>query len=105
MKEVIYRVHCSCGDTYIGETGRTLDVRLKEHKWAVRLDYTNNDIAVHANKTMHDIFWDSAEVLEQESNWLKRRLEEALYIRDEDTTMNLDQGFQLNPIWSALTIT
>ena len=49
------------------------------------------------NHARHHI-WDSADVLEQESNWLKRRLKEALYIRDEDTTMNLDQGFQLNPI-------
>ena len=30
MKGVAYKVDCSCGSTYIGETGRTLDVRLKE---------------------------------------------------------------------------
>ena len=29
---VIYRITClSCGDTYIGETGRPLCVRIKEH--------------------------------------------------------------------------
>jgi hypothetical protein len=37
--------------------------RLKEHKRAC--SRSNNGIAVHANKTLHDIRWDSAEVLEQ----------------------------------------
>ena len=63
------------------------------------MDHTNNGIAVHANRTMHDIRWDSAEILGQKSNWLKRKLKEALYITGEDSTMN---GF---PIWSALSIT
>ena len=42
---------------------------------------------------------DSAEVLDQESNWMKRRLKEALHIRAASDTMNLDTGLQLNPIW------
>lgn len=64
VKGVIYRVHCSCGYTYVGETSRTLEIRLKEHKRTVRTDQSNNGIAVHANKTWHSILWDSAEVLD-----------------------------------------
>lgn len=69
------------------------------------MDHANNGIAVHANKTLHDIIWDSAEVLEQENNWMKRRLKEALRIRAAKETMNLDTGLQLNPTWSTLNIT
>ena len=105
IKGVIYIVKCSCGDTYVGETGRTLDVRLKKHKRAVKMDNQNNGIAVHANKTLHDIQWDSAEVLERKSNLYKRKFKEALHIKDENLPMNLDQGFQINPIWSTLQIT
>ena len=105
IKGVIYRVQCSCGDTYIGETGRTMDVRLKEHKRAVKTNNQNNGIAVHANKTRDDIQWDSVEVLERESNLYKRKFKEALHIKDENSLMNLDQGFQINPIWSTLQIT
>jgi hypothetical protein len=36
------------------------------------MEQSNNGIAVHANETLHDIRWDSAEVLEQETNWTKR---------------------------------
>ena len=58
-------------------------------------------IAAHANKTLHDSLWDSAEVLEQETNWLKRRFKEVLRIHAIEDTMNLDLGLQLNPIWST----
>ena len=44
VKGVVYKVDCSCGSTYVGETGRTLEVRMKEHKRAVRMDQANNGI-------------------------------------------------------------
>ena len=102
VKGVVYKIDCSCGDTYIGETGRTLKVRLKEHKRAVCTQLSTNGIAVHVNQTGHDIEWNSAQVLERESKWWKRRYKEALRIQAESTTMNLDQGLQLNSIWSTL---
>ena len=41
--------------TYVGETGRTLELRLKEHQRAVKSRQTSNGIAVHANSTQHSI--------------------------------------------------
>ena len=102
---VVYKVNCSCGNTYIGETGRTLDVRLKEHRRAVKMNNKSNGIAVHTNSTSHDIDWDSVEVIDQEQNWIKRKIKEALHIRSVNAPMNLDQGYQLNSIWSALPVT
>ena len=98
VKDVVYKVDCSCGSTYIREMGRTLDVRMKEHKRAVRTHQSTNGIAVHVDTTGHDIQWDSAQVLEREPMWWKRRYKEALRIKAENSTMNLDQGLQLNSI-------
>ena len=33
----VYKINCSCGDCYIGETGRTFKIRFKEHGADIRL--------------------------------------------------------------------
>ena len=33
----MYKIKCLCDDYYIGETGRTTNTRVKEHKAACRL--------------------------------------------------------------------
>ena len=73
----------------VGETGRTVEVRLKKHK---RMDWAKNGIAANTNKTLHDILWHCAEFVEQETNWLKRIFKVALRIQAEDNTVNLDLG-------------
>ena len=58
----VYKIKCcDCQATYIGETGRNLNVRLTEHKRATRNGDINNHIAEHHLKTNHRIDWDSAE--------------------------------------------
>ena len=64
MKGVVYKIDCSCGQSYIGETCRTLSARVKEHRKAVEKDDINNGISVNANSTWHDIDWGSAQVIE-----------------------------------------
>ena len=49
--------------SYIGETGRNLDTRLTEHKWATRNGDANNHIAVHHQLTNHNNDWDICSVL------------------------------------------
>ena len=90
QKGVVYRVNCNtCNQTYIGETGRTLKVRLKEHHRAVNVSDINNGIAVHANEHDHPVDWSSGKILHKETNFIKRKVVEALHI---------------NPTWQTLTI-
>ena len=45
----IYKLSCLCGDSYIGETGRTTNTKLKEHKAACRLaNFQKSAVAKHA---------------------------------------------------------
>ena len=51
---VIYEVPCKdCQCVYIGETGRTMEKRLSEHKNAVMKNDTKNGIAVHSWTKQH----------------------------------------------------
>ena len=60
---VVYEVPChDCSKTYIGETGRSLQERLKEHRYAVKTANMNNGIAAHAWNHQHQADWDSARV-------------------------------------------
>ena len=73
-KNPTLKIPCSsCPAVYTGETGRTLKVRMAEHKRAVRMGDVNNGLAVHSLKTGHPIEWRQARVVEREENWYRRR--------------------------------
>ena len=100
---VVYEVPCAeCNHVYIGETGRCLQKRIKEHKYAVKTHDTKNGLAVLAWKNDHRVNWDAAEVRAFEEHYTKRKVLEALMIRKQKHTSNLDCGLQLNPIWKPL---
>ena len=61
-QEAVYKSKCcDCQATYIGETGRNLDIGLTEHKGATRNGDINNHIAEHHLKTNQRIDWDTSE--------------------------------------------
>ena len=80
---VVYEVPCSeCNMKYIGETGRSLQERLKEHKYAVKTANMNNGIAAHAWNHQHRVDWDSARAKTFEQHLWKRKVLEAICIRE-----------------------
>ena len=61
---VIYKIRCECGHFYIGETGRTLNTRLKEHKAACRLGaFERSAVAEHTWQPGHAIDWENVEIM------------------------------------------
>ena len=65
--------------SYIGETGRNLNTRLTEHKWATRNGDVNNHTAVHHQLTNHNIHWDTAQCLTFSTNYFQRLTLESWY--------------------------
>ena len=60
---VVYEIPCKdCPEVYVGETKRTLKVRLSEHRQAVKRGDPKNGIAVHVQKTNHCINWEGTTV-------------------------------------------
>jgi len=51
---VVYQVKCNaCPTQYIGETGNTLEKRIRDHKYAIRTCNDNNAIFKHLSETGH----------------------------------------------------
>ena len=75
---LVYRIPCKdCNWSYVGETSRSLQDRLKEHKRAVRNFSTSSEIANHVLDNDHRIDWDNAGILDRESCHFKRLFKEA----------------------------
>ena len=103
-KGVIYKVPCrDCEASFIGETGRSLQKRITEHKYAVKTNNRKNGIAVHAWDMEHRPDWDATEILEMEPHYWKRRILEAIWIQKTPQTCNLDCGLILNEAWTTHT--
>ena len=96
----IYNITCDDDTlhTYIGETKRPLSVRFKEH---CKLDKPTG-VGDHCNATGHSVSMDNLRVLDREQDWLKRKVKEAIHIKQRAPSMNRDQGYQLPPIYSQI---
>ena len=85
----VYKIKCSdCHASYIGETGRNLNMRLTEHKRATKNGDANDHIAVHHLLTNRNIDWDSAQCLIYSTNYFQRLTLESWYTNLEQTPLN-----------------
>ena len=86
----VYYIPCSnCDSRYIGETGRSLEIRLEEHKRACRLGLPNSMAARHSLELDHRINWTDSSIIYKNQDISKRRLVEGALI-------NLTKTFEGN---------
>ena len=86
---------------YIGETGRNLSLRLKEHKTnCEKAELEKSAVAKHSWTNDHRIQWNEASILATESHKFSRKMRESIEIEKHCT---IDQeGKPLNSTWRAL---
>ena len=110
---LIYKIACTqCPATYIGQTGRQLQTRIKEHAKCTQKAPKNSTeimslerdsaIALHAISEGHVIDFKNPKILKQGFKSYKQRLvAEALFINAEPTCVNRSDGTELPSIWQA----
>ena len=101
QKPGVYRIPCECGLVYIGETGRNLSKRLKEHKTnCEKAELDKSTVAKHAWTYDHLKKWDEANILAIDSHRFSRKMRESIEIEKQNT---IDQeGKPLDSTWHAL---
>ena len=74
---VVYKIPCECGKVYIGETGRAMQERIKEHDRDVRLARTQTSaVSEQANEMGHLPIWKEVKFIDRDPNWYTRRVKE-----------------------------
>ena len=77
----VYKIPCKqCPKFYIGETGRNLPTRIKEHKYAVSIRSPLNALALHSCSTGHVVDFDSARLVYACNSIHQRRIMESALI-------------------------
>ena len=80
-------------DDVCGQTGRTLQIRKKEHIRALtNSDAMTSALAEHAMDTIHKIAWEDTEVLASNPHPHQRCAIEAWHIRSQPLPMNREAG-------------
>ena len=81
----MYEVSCKdCSGQYVGETLRTMAVRLQEHTRHTRNGRTDlSAVAEHTVVERYEIDWTTAKVIDTASNNRTRKVKQALQIRHQ----------------------
>lgn len=86
---VVYRIPCStpeCNWSYVGESGRTVEERVKEHGKAIReIDVDRSEVAKHVHESDHTVEVSQVEVVDIEPQWKKRIVKEAIWTKHFDS--------------------
>ncbi|XP_050549511.1 uncharacterized protein LOC126910672 [Spodoptera frugiperda] len=105
QKPGIYKINCSCGMYYIGQTRRTIAKRFKEHKAALKnKEIEKTAVAEHVldSGPGHSIE-DRVEVISNDPCDRSRRIREAIEIRKRKPfTFNRVGGLKLSGKWDQV---
>ena len=97
---IIYHYKCpqiNCPSAYIGESGRSLGERVKEHFKAP------SPIHLHSTTIGHPMDPEQFSIVHKEVNSQSRTIKEAMLIWVQDPTLNRNLGkYQLPHIWDHL---
>ena len=87
---VVYKLDCdNCDASYVGQTGRQLGTRVKEHKANIKLDSTRHSvISEHITEFDHCFRWNDVKILDNEHNFYKRLTSEVIHIKEQKNGIN-----------------
>ena len=81
---VIYKIPCECGNVYIGETGRSMRERIKEHDRDIYGLLVLRLLRFRSMPTRRRIFlssiWSEVKFIDFDPHWYTQRVKEAIHI-------------------------
>ena len=104
----LYKLTYSRCKKYFGETGRTIEERIKEHQADVNNEKSVEEItglSQHLRESRHTPNWKEVEILAKENNIFKRKFKESVAISQEkkDNVFNKKEERKvISDTWSTI---
>jgi hypothetical protein len=91
-----YRIDCQdCDASYVGQTGRRLITRIKEHRANINRASSSHSVITEHRLTGHDFVWNNVHILDEEPSYIKRQISEMLHIKQQKNDINLQDDTRL----------
>jgi len=87
---VVYKIFCNdCNASYVGQTKRQLNTRMKEHCYNINSTLANPSvIKLHTLEYSHSFDFNNVRILDTEPNYFKRSISEMLHIKEQANGVN-----------------
>ena len=93
-------IPCECGKAYIGETGRPMQDRIKEHDQDIRLARIETSaVSEHAHNTGYKPLCNEVKFINRDPYYCTRRVKEAIHIILHLNNINRDSGIEIPEAW------
>jgi len=93
----VYKINCSCGKSYIGEIGCSLQTRLKEHGANIMNGRScTSALAEHSSKTKHHVYLENTSIFAREEQHHRQKIREAFEIIKHPQNLNKDNGIKIS---------